>query len=297
VKRRPRFERDSNKLGLRLTSRDLEILRHVSRHRFLSSRQIGLLVGGSNQQILRRLQRLYHHRYLDRPRVQIQYFSHPGMQPLVYGLGRAGAQVLAEPGDAPKRYDNRNVKQLYLQHTLLVADVVIAFELACRRRGAPKFVSEVDLAASPSHPDAFRWSVDIARGSERKRVGVVPDYVFALEAPGSRERVLFFVEADRSTMPVKRHSLNKSSLLRKLIAYEATWQQGVHREKFGCDRFRMLTVTTSAKRIDSAIAACGELSRGRGLFLFTDAKSLQASTSVLSHPWRNATGGTETISL
>jgi len=220
------------------------------------------------------------------------------MQPLVYGIGRASAQVMAEPGEQPKRYDNRNVKQLYLRHTLLVAEVIIAFEIACRGRSDLKFVSEQDLLASGTDAGDFRsWTVDIQRKGKRKSVGVVPDYVFALEATRTRERILFFVEADRSTMPVTRHSLNKSSLLRKLLAYEATWQQGVHRDRFGCDRFRMLTVTTSEKRIDSAVAACGELTRGRGIFLFTDAKALQSSASVLSHQWRNATGGTESISV
>lgn len=218
------------------------------------------------------------------------------MQPLAYGLGRASAQVITERGEQPRRYDNRNVKQLYLQHTLLVADVVIAFELACRGRSTLKFVSERDLVAASKDP-GIGWFVNIDWEGERKRVGVVPDAVFALEATATRERILFFVEADRSTMPVTRHSLNKSSLLRKLLAYEATWQQGVHREKFGCDRFRVLTVTTSANRVDSAVAACGKLSRGRGLFLFAEAKLLRSSADVLAHPWRNAGGGTDSISV
>ena len=293
--RRPRFRRDSSDLGLRLTPRDVEILRQVSRHRFLNSRQIAVLVRGSSQQILRRLQRLYHHGYLDRPRAQVRYFSEDKMQPLVYGLGRAGTRVVADPEHPLPRLDNRNVKQVYLQHTLLVADVMVAFVQACRRKGAPRLIEEDELSADTRRADDFRWSATVARQSERRRVGVIPDRVFALESPTTGERVLYFVEADRSTMPVTRHSLNKSSLLRKLLSYEATWQQGVQREKFGCERFRVLIVTSGTKRIDSAVAACGELSRGRGLFLFTDADSLRASADALTHPWRNASGGTEPL--
>jgi hypothetical protein len=41
---------------MEMTARDAEILRMVNRHRFLRSHQIADLVGGSGQQVLRRLQ-------------------------------------------------------------------------------------------------------------------------------------------------------------------------------------------------------------------------------------------------
>jgi len=65
----PRFKRSPAVNPIRLTERDQDILRHVRRHRFLLSDHIQALVPGSRQQILRRLQRLFHHGYLDRPRV------------------------------------------------------------------------------------------------------------------------------------------------------------------------------------------------------------------------------------
>ena len=73
----------------------------VARYRFLSSTLIIRLIGGSHQQILRRLQLLFHHGYLDRPKSQVAQLAHAfdfGNRPFVYGLGRAGAQVLAEAG-------------------------------------------------------------------------------------------------------------------------------------------------------------------------------------------------------
>src|SRR6266404_5000054 len=93
--RLPRFKRSPAVVSLRLTERDRDILALVRRHRFLVSDDIKALVSGSQQQILRRLQRLFHHGYLDRPRSQLNYFHQGGSNSIVYGLDRKGAKVLA----------------------------------------------------------------------------------------------------------------------------------------------------------------------------------------------------------
>ena len=231
----------------------------------------------------------------------MRYFSEDGSQPIAYALARKGARALAEPNRQPPRYDNRNVKQLYLQHTLLVADVVIAFTRACQSPPAPRLLMEEDLAPAILPTAAFRWAVTVRRGDEAKRVGVVPDRVLVLESPATKERILYFIEADRATMPVKRRSLLQSSMLRKLLAYEATWKDAVHRERFGCQRFRVLVVTSSAERAHHLAALAAQLPRGRGLFLFTDADALRGKVfphvheTILELPWLTATGTTERL--
>jgi len=115
--------------------------------------------------------------------------------------------------------------------------------------------------------------------------------VFALEYAGQngqRERVFFFLEADRGTMPVKRHTLAQTSFYRKLLAYEATWSQGVHK-RLGMNRIRVLTVTTSAMRVKSLAQAASSLERGHGLFLFADKSIL--SGDILSSLWQTAKPG------
>ena len=72
-KRRPRFRRTVTP-SIHLTDRDLAIVAHVARHRFLRSRHLAELVDGSAQQILRRLRLLYDNHFLDRPRIQIDRF-------------------------------------------------------------------------------------------------------------------------------------------------------------------------------------------------------------------------------
>ena len=99
--RLPRFRRVEEPPPFQLTARDVAILHAVARYRFLSSTLIIRLIGGSPQQILRRLQGLFHYGYLDRPKSQVAQLAHAfdfGNRPFVYGLGRAGAQVLAEAG-------------------------------------------------------------------------------------------------------------------------------------------------------------------------------------------------------
>jgi hypothetical protein len=96
--------------------------------------------------------------------------------------------------------------------------------------------------------------------------------------------VYFFLEADRGTMPVVRSGLTQTSFYRKLLAYEATWTQKIHQRHLGIHRFRVLTVTTIAARVKSLLAACSQLKRGHGLFLFADRTVLEKD--LFSAVWR-----------
>jgi hypothetical protein len=132
------------------------------------------------------------------------------------------------------------------------------------------------------------------QANPRLQPGVVPDRVFALEFPdqnGQSQRALFFLEADRGTMPVIRSNLSQTSFYRKLLAYEATWLQSVHRSRFAFNRFRVLTVTTSTARVKSLVDACSQLKRGRGLFLFADRSVLENPSGIFSSAWQTGKTG------
>src|SRR5207253_1223683 len=123
----------------------------VYRHRFLQSSDIAKLVGGSQQQILRRLQLLFHHGYLTRPRAQLDYYTKGGSQEIVYGLGNKGAKLLK--GTAFKlrnfRWNDKNqaIGRIFLKHALLVSSALVSFELACRQSTEVKFISSESLLA------------------------------------------------------------------------------------------------------------------------------------------------------
>jgi len=187
---------------------------------------------------------------------------------------------------------------MFLDHTLQVADVLIAFELASRQNGDVTFVPTGQLSLTNASPDSSpaRWNVSFA-GQE---ITVIPDAVFALDVArdvGRCERIYYFLEADRGTMPVIRKKLNQTSLLRKLLAYEATWSQGVHRTLLGVERFRVLTVATNRARVEHLRSACSRLQRGHGLFLFTDLAALHRSDDLFSLSWSTAKSSAQTSTL
>ena len=125
--------------------------------------------------------------------------------------------------------------------------------------------------------------------NSRLKLGVIPDRVFALEFPdqnGNSSRTFFFLEADRGTMPVTRRNLSQTSFYRKLLAYEATWSQSIHRTRFGFHRFRVLTVTTSTGRVKSLVNACAQLEHGHRLFLFADRTVLEKPADMFSAIWQ-----------
>jgi hypothetical protein len=282
--RLPRFERAAEKVHpIQITSRDEEVIRLVAKHRFLRSTHLHTLIGGSYQQLLRRLQLLFHHGYLDRPRAQISYFYSAGSQPVIYSLGRKGRALLeqVQADTSTTTTVNPFVQQLHLEHTLLTAEFMVALERSCRAHN----ISLTQPGNGNTLP--CRWTVNL----NGKRLGVVPDAAFLLGNLNREPDHAYFLEADRGTMPVTRKGMNQTSFYRKLLAYESTWRQNTQRTTFGIRRFRVLTVTTSPARLRRMIEAGQELERGRGLFLFTDVNSLRAHGDVLTLPWQSVHDG------
>lgn len=297
--RLPRFERAPTAAPLQLTARDRSVIQLVHRHRFLRSSHLAALIGGSSQQLLRRFQLLYHHGYLERPRAQLDYYRQGGSHHMVYGLGNKGAALLKREIGTPLIHlrwgeKNRSVGRIYLAHALLVSDVMVTIELACRAQGGVRLIAQDQLSipgGTSQEPQSFRWNVNV---TSSLKLGVIPDRVFALEyegPDGQTDRAFFFLEADRGTMPVMRQNLSQTSFYRKLVAYEATWSHSVHRTRFGFHRFRVLTVTTSIVRLRSLVEACSQLKSGHGLFLFADQTILEKPDDILAPLWQTARQG------
>jgi hypothetical protein len=130
---------------------------------------------------------------------------------------------------------------------------------------------------------------------------VVPDSAFGLKVTrdGKSPLSFFFLEADRSTMPVKSVDLRRSSFYNKMVGYWESWTQGLFSRNFGFKKARLLTLTISTERIQSLIQTNVELCpKGQGLrmFIFAPDKafSLDKPEAVLGQVWvsgcREATG-------
>jgi hypothetical protein len=226
---------------------------------------------------------------------------------MIYGLGNQGADLLASKYDVPRaKVDgtskNREVKKFYLEHTLLVSDFMVCLELACRQRGDIKIIGpgEIlqtmpDQARQSKNPWSWKVQGQMPGGAKPVSFSLMPDKVFGLyftaEPPG-QNKAYFFLEADRSTMPIKRANLFKSSYYKKMLGYWSSWRGNLYQQHFGFKNARILTLAKSQDRIDSMIQAGKEMDerhQGSRMFLFAQADSFTLSdpARLFSKAWRN----------
>jgi len=227
---------------------------------------------------------------------QLDYYQRAGSRTIAYGLASRGAAHLRRVDDTPfSRLDwssrNRAVKRLFLEHALMISDIMVALELACRTRSDVRLLieHEIPLPETTRNQRApFQWSVT---GSGKEKLGVIPDLVFALESSATSRRILCCLEADRGTMPVQRRRFDKSSFSRKFAAYRATWSQRIHTSRFGNERLRVLAVTDSAERADHLRESCAALPSGRGIFLFSTRDRITSTVTAPLDGWTDVSGG------
>lgn len=285
--RRPRFARVQTIPPIHITDRDIEILRAVARHRFLRSTHVVALLQQSRQQVLRRLQMLFQHGFLDRPRCQIDYYRR-GSRAMVYGIGNHGAQLLEERCGIPRRKvdwsaKNRTVNRYFMEHSLAVADVMVALEIAAQKRN--------DIRITAEDTADIKWSVPLKERGTTTQFPVVPDKIFKVESTvDSRSALHVLLEVDRATMPVMRQTLKQTSVYRKFIGYQKVWRENLH-SRFGMSRVRVLTVTTTPERVVNLVEAAQQLRESTpGLFLFTHTANLALNPDPLNARVLNAAG-------
>jgi hypothetical protein len=289
--RLPRFQRAKIRPFV-LTPRDRRIVELVSEYRLLSSNQIvALLDEGSPQVLIRRLQLLYHARFLDRPRSQIEdLLRAPGSRPMAYTLGTQGAALLGVKAPKP-------VKLPFVEHALSVSEILTAFVLSCRKRGDVRVISFREILEDKAPEETRRkkvpdaWRVKIP-GEEA--IGVSPDAIFGLHflsKPEGGNRAYFFLEVDRGTMPVVRARFQETSMWRKFVAYYQTAASGLQTALFGMKTFRVLTVTKSpeSRRLASLVEAAGKLPGLQGIFLFAE-EGVLLEGDPLEYEWRTGRG-------
>ena len=285
--RAPKFKRKPQQVGgLRVQKRDIEIIRLVYDYRFLNSDQIQALVNGSEQGILRRLQKLFHHGFLDRPPSQIVY-PLTGTQKMVYALGDKGADFLAnefgiDRGEIKWNEKNKEVKDRHIQHTLMISNFRLSLKLALDKTSNADFL----FWQKENRRELKDYAYTQEKQGRRRKVAVVPDGFFAIEDP--KGKMYFFLEADQSTMVNAR-------FLRKMRAYWHWWKQGRHTKKFGMKAFRVLTITKTEQRKENLrkiTKAADERQRGSLMFWFTSEGNykIQKPESILEPIWQTPKG-------
>jgi len=287
-KRLPKYKRAKTPVPLRLQERDKEIIKLVWEYRFLQADHISLLLGSNRKSILRRLQKLYHNRYLQRIYFPIVLFQGGSEKP-IYALDRKGAEILTEDlGIPPEKLDwtdeKNKVKERYLRHALMISNFRVI--LTCAIREVHPYFSLLFWMQGKELKDEVFFEENSPFGPVERRIAVVPDALFCLEdrRQGKEGKMYFFLEADRSTMTTKR-------FLWKMRGYWNYWKQGKVSQRYGFRNFRVLVLTKSPQRRDSLCQVTQKADdRQIGSYMFWFAAEedikLEDPLSIFQYIWR-----------
>jgi hypothetical protein len=257
--------------GFQLTPSDAQMIRRIYEYRFLHIEHLAALTGRSYKKVHGRLLKLVQNHFL--ARIELPFQKH------IYVIGREGISVLVEQGIASReviewRLRHHELKELFLKHQLMLVDLHCMLELASRGTG-------VSLPVWREGKELWD-SVTTWLDRERVELPVCPDAYFVLEdssRPEGRNRLNFFVEADRSTATHKRFQ-------QKLIAYRQYLEDGLHTRKYGIKTFRVVTFTLTPERAANLSAAARDVLPPDALkyFLFAsvDRLSLRNAQPILS---------------
>jgi hypothetical protein len=194
-----------------------------------------------------------------------------GVPQPVYALARRGADLAASilgidrAGLSPA-IRRSSTRLLFLEHKLRINDIRLAFAKAARENNQHSI-------------QAWRYEREVAdRIQHPRRPGVWlpvrPDGYLVYQADGRRMDA--FVEADLGTVTNLRWRI-------RVEAYVAYRLSGAFRNRYGAPSFRVLTVTTTRRRLLNLVHATGKAG-GRSMFWFATWDDL-AAHSALSSMW------------
>lgn len=272
--RLPRNRRVDDPPPMRLTGRDVEILKAVHDCRVLRGDQIQTLFFGCQSTASYRLSRLYQYGFLDRH--FLPTLGGLASSPILYTLGKQGTDVLRQvldcgPEGIRRRLGGKELSPLFLEHLLAINDVRVAVTVAARENG---YTLETWLDDAQLKADYDRVTIVTASGRKRE-VSLIPDSYFVLQVP--QGKACFFLEVDRGTMTVSRFQ-------DKVKAYMAYIANGQYERRYGTKSLRVLTITLGEKRLVSLMKATVDV--GGHAFWFAEHSGLVSETILTQPQWR-----------
>ena len=232
-------------------------------------------------------------------------------RPLIYGLGQAGADVLAQyygdPAIALERWTEKSQRgSIFMSHTLMVADFMICLILACRQRndveliGQDKIIQRRKMAPSIANCP-LSWKTK-GKGFS---YSMVPDWAFGLRITdnknGKQTEKYYFVEADcAQRMPIKRSGLYGSSIYKKMLGFITSHQGKQISQNFDFSNFRAVFITRSMERMRNMHKLNKRMhpqKNGYSFFKFTCAENydLARPEAVLQGIWTDGNKGTDCL--
>lgn len=284
----PSYRRVDSPPPMRMTLRDRAIVQAVYEHRLLSAPQIEALFfqsarpRGRQTSCQRRLQLLFHHGFLDR--IALPIVLGEGRAPYVYVLDELGATLVAsqlgvDRAEVDWQPKQNQVGHQFVTHTLAVNDFRVAISLLAEAGyfDVVEWISEAEFrTVSMRSRVPFRM-----RGARIMRN--YPDGYFRLALPEAAQEAHFFLETDQGTM-------SNASWQEKVQAYKEFRLRGLSEMHFGTRNFRVLTPTTSRRRMRNLKRAT-EHAGGDHFFWFScqDRVDIWEPTRILGSIWEIAT--------
>lgn len=285
--------------GFLLQTRDLAILRSVIQLRVLSTTQIDALYfptesGQVSSACRARLSLLTQAGYLER-HFQLQSPT-DGRLPHLFMPTAAGiALVSAELGADEERLDWKpsynSTSWPFLAHQLALNDVYVALGTHTAQGGWVLGQWVDDRLLKRAHTA----TVTLEERGKSEKVGVVPDAYMTLELQRPPWQLHFFIERDRGTMPATAGKPLGHSWHRRILAYNAAFDEGIIATQYGTSRIRVLTITDSKARLKS-LKASTEATDGRGRYWFATIQDLQDGNPYTRKIWYRA-GSTERLTI
>jgi hypothetical protein len=265
---------------LRLTERDIQILQALGSYRFLSVPQLQALFFPSASSSERRMRELTEAGYVTRVFMPARPYDR--QVHTIFALSPFGGRFLK---DADGELDLQTVSEsdkrtaLFLDHTLRRNDVRVCLELLARED------PRIQLLTWKQRVEDVKTVVRICTGRSVERVPLIPDGVFVLLVEGHTHG--FAVEVDMGSVQLTR-------MERRYRGYWR-WQKDHGPERrFGVDSFRVLTLTTTDRRLEALRKAAMKAPERRGsdsgLFWFARlvTADIEEPLTLLSPVWTTA---------
>ena len=223
-----------------MDAHNLDTFKALDRYRYLRSNFVAAFHGGSQQHRKRDLGTLRRRGLLSTPEQQKNSANYR-YTPRVYELSAKGKAALIANGITPIQW----VGQRQFWHQLMVADIVMSFEIACKSRGL-LFRHRKDIIGAAPLTFPTNISHQFPKHLDHYSGVLQPDELFAIND------TYFILEADRQSEPITRPTLATSSYLRKILQYRAVLKSGSYKELI--PNMLVLNITTSPTHADNIMA-------------------------------------------
>ena len=197
----------------------------------------------------------------------------------------------------------------YREHDVSLSDFTVTLDLFFRDHPTGRMISEVDLINRSPRLDvrAHRgWPVAFSYRGQSVEHWVKPDRFTGAEfsdRPKSRNTRYYAIELDRGTMPLEAASLEKASILRKLLSYETTIADRILEDFFLIPHCHVLFLTIGKRRrgnmVELASRIVGSDRAAEAMFFAVQPQSPSVGFSVdlPSIEWINGLGEAVRLSV